>query len=353
MDAIRAQLRNPQIAGIAGLIIGLIIGWFVIGWGIWPVQYEGAGPADMRFEEKVQYLRMAIEAYSGNQDIAKATTRYNALGEDAEAALQEVIQNPGELSPGVVGAFSMAVTGGAAPEVPAQTPLPGETALPTAEATAPAEQATAVAEEEEGGGFVRTLLPILCVITLVLAAALIAVYFLRGRTPSTTTPAMEARQAARQAAWTDYSTEGAEPPMAQFMASYKLGDDLFDDSFSIDSPAGEFMGECGVGISETIGVGDPKKVTAFEVWMFDKNDIQTVTKVLMSAHAFNDDATRQRLAAKGEPVLVEPGTETVLETQTLQMVARVVDAGYGDGALPAESYFDRFIVELAIWPKAG
>ena len=97
--------------------------------------------------------------------------------------------------------------------------------------------------------------------------------------------------------------------MAQFMATYKLGDDLFDNSFSIDSPAGEFLGECGVGISETIGVGDPKKVTAFEVWLFDKNDIQTVTKVLMSSHAFNDDATRQRLAAKGEPILVEPGTE--------------------------------------------
>ena len=87
--------------------------------------------------------------------------------------------------------------------------------------------------------------------------------------------------------------------MAQFMASYKLGDDLFDDSFSIDFPAGEFLGECGVGISETIGVGDPKKVTAFEVWLFDKNDIQTVTKVLMSAHAFLDEATRLRLACQG------------------------------------------------------
>ena len=96
--------------------------------------------------------------------------------------------------------------------------------------------------------------------------------------------------------------------MAQFMASYRLGDDLFDNSFSIDSPAGEFLGECGVGISETIGVGDPKKVTAFEVWLFDKNDIQTVTKVVMSAHAFNDVAIRQRLEAKGEPVLAEPGS---------------------------------------------
>jgi hypothetical protein len=26
--------------------------------------------------------------------------------------------------------------------------------------------------------------------------------------------------------------------------------------------------------------------------------------------------------------------------------------GYGDGALPSESYFDRFILELAVWNKA-
>jgi hypothetical protein len=140
--------------------------------------------------------------------------------------------------------------------------------------------------------------------------------------------------------------------MVQFMSSYKIGDDLFDESFSIDSPAGEFLGECGVGISETIGVGDPKKVSAFEVWLFDKNDIQTVTKVLMSAHAFLDEVSRQRLAAKGEPILAESGTETVLETQTLRLVARVVDIGYGEGALPDSSFFDHLILEMAIWAKA-
>jgi len=99
-------------------------------------------------------------------------------------------------------------------------------------------------------------------------------------------------------------------------------------------------------------VGDPKKVTAFEVWLFDKNDIQTVTKVLMSEHAFHDDAIYQRLTAKGEPVLIEPGVEAVLETQTLQMVARVVEMGYGDGALPPQSFFDRLVLELAVWTKS-
>jgi hypothetical protein len=143
-----------------------------------------------------------------------------------------------------------------------------------------------------------------------------------------------------------------EAPIAQFMTSYKLGTDLYDDSFSIDSPTGEFLGECGVGISETIGVGDPKKVTAFEVWLFDKNDIQTVTKVLMSEHAFNDPGMHQKLVSKGEPVAVEPGKTVLLETATLQLEARVVDMGYGTGALPVNSYLERLTLELAIWPKS-
>jgi hypothetical protein len=165
------------------------------------------------------------------------------------------------------------------------------------------------------------------------------------------TAAMRAQEYTRQAQQTDYEAMGEDTPIAQWMTTYLIGDDLFDDSFSIDSPGGEFLGECGLGIADTIGVGEPKRVSAFEVWLFDKNDIQTVTKVLMSAHTFLDQSARQRLAAKGEPVLAEPGTESVLETQTLRLVARVVDMGYGEGALPEQSYFDRLILELAVWPK--
>ena len=71
----------------------------------------------------------------------------------------------------------------------------------------------------------------------------------------------------------------------------------------------------------------------------------------MSAHAHTDEATRDRLAAKGEPIFAEPGKETVLETATLQMVARIVDMSYGDGALPDQSFFERMTIELAVWSK--
>jgi hypothetical protein len=140
-------------------------------------------------------------------------------------------------------------------------------------------------------------------------------------------------------------------PVAKFLPTYILGDDLFDESYSIETPTGEFLGETGAGISKTIGVGAPKKVTAVEVWVFDKNDIRTVTKVLMSQHAYNDDAIRAELAPKGEAVAVGPGTVVLLETQTLTIQARVIDFAYGTGSLPENSFFERFSVEIAAFPK--
>jgi hypothetical protein len=136
------------------------------------------------------------------------------------------------------------------------------------------------------------------------------------------------------------------PPLATFRTTYTLGDDLYDDSFSIESANGDFLGECGVGIGDLIGVGDPKKVSAFEVWLFDKNDIQTVTKVVMSRYAHQDEATRNRMAAKGDPIMGEPGAVVVLETASLQVEARIVDLTYGGGALPPESFFERMTIEL-------
>ncbi|MEW6579230.1 MAG: hypothetical protein AB1435_08540 [Chloroflexota bacterium] len=150
---------------------------------------------------------------------------------------------------------------------------------------------------------------------------------------------------------TDFESRGEAPPAGQFVSTYVLGDDLYDDSFSIETAKGEFLGECGSGISETIGVGEPKKVTATEVWLFDKNDIRTVTKVLMSEHAYNDPALRTKLAPKGEAVLARPGAVTTLETETLRVQVRIVDMQYGEGPLPPRSFFERLAVEIAAWPK--
>jgi hypothetical protein len=144
----------------------------------------------------------------------------------------------------------------------------------------------------------------------------------------------------------------ASKPLAQFVTTYEIGDDRYDTSFSIETATGDFLGECGVGISETIGVGNPDKVTALEAWLFDKNDIRTVTKVLMSEYAYGDQALRTKLAPKGEPELARPDATVELETASLKVRVRVVEMEYGTGELQPRSFFNKIVLELAAWPKA-
>jgi hypothetical protein len=280
--------------------------------------------------------------------------RYAALGDAAQDVLLVVAKDPQNLGVDQISAFYTAVQSQppAVPESGTAAPEGG-----TAAATQPAEQ--------PASSNTRTALIVFCVIGLLAVGVLFAIFFLRSRRPPVTAGSPESNEVeeagelAPMQPVAEYQTPAefqrpidSTPALVRFMAAYTLGNDLFDDSFSVESQGGEFLGECGVGIVETIGVGDPKRVTAFEVWLFDKNDIQTVTKVMMSSNAYADGNTRQRLAARGEPVLIQPGLDVQLETQTLRLVARVVDLAYGDGALPAESYFSRFVLDLSIWQKA-
>jgi hypothetical protein len=331
MDALREQLNKPLVVGIASFIVGLIIGLVVLGWWLWPVEWTDAAPEHLRTEFKEVYLRMAIDSYTLNPEPVPAQQRIEEVGEESAEILADIQANPGSQDPDSIEVFVAISAGeevGVVPEEPA----------------APA--------EEEEGGLSAAALVILCIVGVILVAGLVLAFLFRDRIRGLVTSDKPEELEAVEEDYVDYAPPGEEPPIAQFMTTYNLGNDLYDDSFSIDSQSGEFLGECGVGISETVGVGEPKRVTAFEVWLFDKNDIQTVTQVLMSDHAFLDEETKQRLEAKGEPVLAEPGRELFLETATLRLVTRVVDMTYGTGAAPDESFFDRMTLELVVWSKA-
>jgi hypothetical protein len=337
MDRIREQVNRPLVAAALGFVLGLIIGLPLLGWWIWPVQYFDASAEHLREDLQRDWLRMTIDSYARNQNAQLALQRWEELGPDAMDVFADVIVDPA-VDPEAAAIFANLVQ--AQPQQPQMQVTP---ATPAEEAAAPA------AEGNPLGWLVG-----LCLVLLVIGGVLAYLLLFRKRPGGINFSLARQPQASREPVQrTNYVSEGQEPPVAQFMTTYVLGDDLYDDSFSIDSPTGEFLGECGVGISDTIGVGDPKKVTAFEVWLFDKNDIQTITKVLMSEHAYNDPGVSQRLMSKGEPVVIEAGQHILLETATLQLEARVIDMNYGQGALPSNSYFERLTLELAIWQKSA
>ena len=333
-------IKRPVVIGVSALILGIILG-LVWGWGIMPVKWVDAPVNLLRSELQEEYLRMSIDSYRVNGDEEMAVRRFSDVGAQAPALLQAIKDNPGKIDPNFLIQYDQMLKRKGVLNAEAA----GEEAKPKSE----------TAKSSGSGGWLVSVAIILGGLLAVGGVAAAAFFLLRRgnlqKSQSEATPAQIAASYARAAEKTDYVARGEIAPIAHYVTTYVIGDDLFDDSFSIDAPSGEFLGECGVGISETIGVGDPKKVTAFEVWMFDKNDIQTVTKVLMSPHAFADAGYRSKLEAKGELIAIEPRKQIKLETQTLQMVATISDMQQGQGALPDGSYYNRLTLELAIWNK--
>ena len=333
LQVIQVFIKKPAVAVVLGAILGLILG-LIFGWGIWPVEWTNATPEVLRADLQADYLRMAVDSFRVNGDQALALQRWDNLGAGAGTAYAMVQQDPKGLDP-------VAITN-------------------YAQVLASAGRSTdAGAVSTDGDSQPSTSTIVVSVIgIMVLAVAVFGAFYLlrnvfRLKPRGEASAAMQAAEVNRQAAKTDFQSLGLAPPVTQTMTTYVMGDDLYDESFSIDTQGGDFLGEYGVGVSESIGVGEPKKVTALEVWLFDKNDIKTATKVLMSSHAYHDPELRARLEAKGELVLLEPQGQIILETAALQLLVTVNDLEYGVGALRPESYFDRVTLEMAIWPKEG
>lgn len=144
----------------------------------------------------------------------------------------------------------------------------------------------------------------------------------------------------------DLVPELPEDALGVFQAEYLRGADDFDCSFTIEDAEGTFLGECGVGIRDVIDFEGEQLINAFEIWLFDKADIRTVSSVVVSEYAYEDEVLYTRLSAKGDLALAEEELVLTLETQTLALTATVTGFAYGEGGPGPNSHFDRFQVEL-------
>ena len=324
---------------VFGLGVGLILG-LVFAYQIAPVEWTDAAPTDLRVDYAAYYWELVAESYSKHGNLEKARTQLGEWdAENREAALERAyIESSPEAQ---MYLDSLTTKIGVAEAQPSETVTPQET---------PATEPEAV-----GGGVSDLIarLAVVLLVALVLVIAALLIVRIRRRGAAAPEEPVEEEPPEWLATLHPQEAEPALPALGHFVTSYSLGNDTYDESFSIETSAGEFLGECGVGISETIGSGDPDKVTALEVWLFDKNDIRTVTQVVMSDHAFSDPDLRASLAPKGEAVLAKVNKPMVLETATLRLDVLVTEMNYGSGALPTNSFFDRLTVELVARAKEG
>jgi hypothetical protein len=377
----RFSLLPLLIGAVLGLAVGLLIGWV-----IWPVQYVGqAYTYDLNPAEKAQYVAAVADSYALTGQINVVRERLNtwtpqekiaalaqlfaddqAAGKMTEAA--KVAEMAGQLRQ--LEGWDPAVVSQVTDQVAAQYTHDGKLdkaqyvnvfksglgaaagATSAATAALPAAAPATASQAPIDLDLVLRVCGVLLVLLLVAAIIALIIARRRGAAPQPTA----AEKAAAE--WT-----GAGPaPLTQWKCNYSLGMDNFDMSSGIEGPNEQYLGDVGIGIAQ-MGVLDsketPRRVMAFEAWLFDKGrgtlKTTTVTKVLMSDFAYQNEIVRKKLTSRGEgeafePVLATPGGTFTLETDFLVAQGRIVEMEYGEGTPPL-SFFKNLTVSFDIHQK--
>jgi hypothetical protein len=362
-------IRQMSVGLVIGFILGVIIG-LLIGWVLWPVEYEQAFTYQLVDEEKQHYVAAVVDSHNLTKqldvaqqrfstwttdekvsELARLSAEYQAQGKAQEA--QQVAAWAADLQQ--VEGWDPAVVSEVSSEVENQYAENGEpnkaeavsqfTSVLGASAPTPVvgpTPATAVPQTQAALGGSRWALA-LCGILLLVGGLIALILVVSGQRRTRESPAA----GGAEPEWTGTGP----PPLLQRTSSYALGMDNFDESFAIETEDSEWLGECGMGISESLDEGTRRRVTAFEVWLFDKPNTRTVTTVLMSDYANNDEALRNKLAARGEPVWATPGGTFSLETPDLIVEAEIVEMEYGEDT-PAFGYFNKLNVMLTAYQRS-
>lgn len=329
---------SSNLYTIVAFVVGLLIGLVLLGWYVFPVEWEDASFNDLIAQDKDNLIYLTSDYLATTGQSGLVQSRLLPGWANNSAFVADVCELQGRTADPT--------------EVAKLDQLAVSIVNQNCQQFGAAGGAAGNAVDDAGRGFGTFLL-----LALLFALLLGIIYVLMRRRSELVNEAesLTIGGAMPEDPPTLVGDDDVETtPLARFQSSYTIGRDNYDDSFSIENSSGDFLGECGVGISESIGSDSPKNVTAFEVWLFDKNDIRTVTKVVMSEHAFYDDALKAKLAPKGEPVRAMENEVIVLETASLIINATIKTMNYGvGGTLPPESFFENFTVELSAWAKDG
>jgi hypothetical protein len=358
---------------LVGLIVGVLLG--IVGTVIYinqnpPVYQGGAYPNEMTTAYQKHYLAMVIDSYIVNQEpqvaqerlksfetrdkiqtLGERSASYVAAGRASEAQLindlavslkqtegwdnatiEDVVreltvryQSEPARAQGV-GTLSAALLDGLVPYQPEGETPPAE--QPAAPQPGPASEASP--------WFIYLLCCLFLLVLIVLAVLLLGRRQISKAPPK---PAVE---------W-----EGEGPaPLKAWSGTYTLGDDLYDEFFTIETEDDDFLGECGMAIMDSVSGTSPKQVMTFDVGLFDKTDITTRSQIIMSEFAYNDETLRGKVEAnpQAEALLAEPGKEFSFESTAMRVEGKIEEMEYGEGE---NKYFAKLKVGLNLFVREG
>lgn len=310
---------SPLPAVGAAFLAGVLLGWLIIGWWLWPVKWIETDPWDLRTEYQERYITLVAKEYDRTKDAAQVR---DALAGWDKGALANLLAAMQERAPDYKTCQQLA-------DLASALELPQGRAVASVGARVPPSIMGRLVTV-----FGTAAIALVVVVVIIFAASL--------RPWESVTGWMQRRGRAQ-------AVRAVELLPGHFVSTYLQGQD-YDDYFPIEAPNGQFLGECELSIGCTLGQGRPQQVTALKMVLFDRFDHRTETRMLMSRYAYEDAALRQRLMTRGELILAEPGIQILMETSYLRMTATIADLEYADQE-PAEGIFQRVVIELNLGVK--
>jgi hypothetical protein len=350
----RAGKRELTLAAV--FVAGLLIGWFVLGWLLFPVHWANVNPWEMRPSARATYLDLVAEDYAIHHDRG----RLNALlmgwpRDDLAESLPKLItyyQQRGQ----------------------------------TARARAVSEMMDALGSEvaapihRKGSPIWKWLWILIKVVllTLLFVGVLYAIWYLKKRltgSPKTTvsppaTVEREERTPPEAPPTTPQPTEPKPTPVTavapgtgwelveRATLEFHIGEEPdYADSRDLlkrdeSRSETEFLGSYGLGPEEWL---DEKHdlPCAFAVWLFDKLDQHTRSVFLLSPGVWRDAGLREKLlgkpdAASSEMVKIAPGASFRLETRTMYLQGVVSSVSYSPKA-DGEAAVSEIRIEVGVY----
>ena len=373
LDKVVQYFQKPARLMVLIFVIGVLVGWLAIGWGIWPVEYYDAGYPELREDLRYRTMENVINAYAQTGDAEAAVQSYLAFG-DAAADTYNAVKTGQTVDAAVLTGFEAVLSStGNLPEVDAaaqteETQTQGEEAV----TTQPAADAEAEVESEPvaENGALNTLGVFLGVLFVVfILIGLIAIYIFIVPKPTkdairnllsrsdgvdeTESPAYLSSlepQGSQQPYGADLDTDFDEPsyqmdsseeqpaasqeprrsPIERTVnyAHNDLGRSHLDQSFSLKDSSGRTELEYGIQMSDYVEIAGVTYALAFDIYLASHPENRTITRVLVNRELLKHPEVLQRYEGKGEPIAIDDYHTFQLETAKYRLNGTILVANY-------------------------
>jgi polyisoprenyl-teichoic acid--peptidoglycan teichoic acid transferase len=93
------KISRSHVFVALALVAGLLVGWLVIGWWLWPVEWANALPVDLSPQTRSAYLDLVAESYARSPDAELAQERLSTFPAEQQAALLADIEKAAVQAP--------------------------------------------------------------------------------------------------------------------------------------------------------------------------------------------------------------------------------------------------------------